>query len=58
MRDEKTQVYLEEDKGNELWIRAESANPTEVIFRHKILTFDKDLIPNTYLNDQATRILR
>lgn len=38
-------IYLEVDKGNEILIRTKSTNPTKVIFRHKILTSDKDLIP-------------
>ena len=45
MRVEATKGYFEEKKGNELWNQSESTNPTKVIFRHKILTSDKDLIP-------------
>ena len=45
MRDEENKVYLESEKVNELWIRKESTNPTEVIYWHKILTSDKDMFP-------------
>ena len=45
LRDESMISYQNVEKDSELWIRVESSNPTKVIFRIRILTSDKDLIP-------------
>ena len=58
LRAEELVSYQEEKNHSELWIRAKSSNSLEVIFRHKILTSYKDLIPILMTNEEEglTRI--
>lgn len=45
LKEEAMTSYHTAENNSELWITEESTNPIGVIFRHKILTLDKDLIP-------------
>lgn len=51
------EAYLDAEKQSELWIRGKTTNPIEVIFRHKNITSDKDLIP-TLMEKQEEALAR